>query len=104
MRVTTYVLVSNEGVTVNAFIEKHKQKMFNYLQNPFLSGALLTRDGWMTCDFMSFSTLFQSYQDNGRMINERLCAVEPHFTVEKISPRAGLKPRTVRSVRQGLTH
>ena len=26
------------------------------------------QDGWMICDFMSFSTVFQSYQDNGRMI------------------------------------
>ena len=25
-------------------------------------------DGWMTCDFTSFSTIFQSYQDNGQMI------------------------------------
>ena len=25
-------------------------------------------DGWMTCDFMSFSTVFQSYQDDGRLI------------------------------------
>ena len=25
-------------------------------------------DGWMICDFTSFSTLFQSYQENGRMI------------------------------------
>ena len=25
-------------------------------------------DGWMTCDFTSFSTVFQSYQDDGRMI------------------------------------
>ena len=23
---------------------------------------------WMTCDFMSFSTVFQSYQDDGQMI------------------------------------
>ena len=22
-------------------------------------------DGWMTCDFTSFSTVFQSYQDDG---------------------------------------
>ena len=22
-------------------------------------------DGWMTCDLMSFSTVFQSYQDDG---------------------------------------
>ena len=24
-------------------------------------------DGWMTCDFTSFSTVFQSYQDDGRL-------------------------------------
>ena len=25
-------------------------------------------DGWMTCDFTSFSTLFQLYQDDRQMI------------------------------------
>ena len=25
-------------------------------------------DGWMTCDFVSFQTVFQSYQDDGPMI------------------------------------
>ena len=25
-------------------------------------------DGWMTCDFTSFLTVFQSYQDDGWMI------------------------------------
>ena len=25
-------------------------------------------DGWMTCDCMSFLTVFQSYQDDGRLI------------------------------------
>ena len=25
-------------------------------------------DGWMICDFTSFSTVFQSYQGDGRMI------------------------------------
>ena len=25
-------------------------------------------DGWMTCDFTSFLTVFQSYQDDVRMI------------------------------------
>ena len=24
--------------------------------------------GWMTCNFTSFSTVFHSYQDNGRLI------------------------------------
>ena len=28
----------------------------------------LNADGWMTCDFTSFSTVFQSYQDDGRLI------------------------------------
>ena len=25
-------------------------------------------NGWLTCDFTSFSTVFQSYQDDGQMI------------------------------------
>ena len=29
--------------------------------------------GWMTCNFTSFLTVFQSYQDNGRVIiNDRM--------------------------------
>ena len=31
--------------------------------------------GWMACDFTSFSTVFQSYQDD----NEKLYAVEPRL-------------------------
>ena len=49
----------------------------------------------MTCDLTSFSTVFQSYQDNGR--------ITP-FTVEKISPQAGIEPGTERSVGQCLTY
>ena len=52
-------------------------------------------DGWMNCDFTSFSTLFQSYQDDGRMIMI-VCNGTP-FTVEQISPRAGLELGTARS-------
>ena len=29
-----------------------------------------SKDGWMICDFTSFSTVFQSYQDDGRMITK----------------------------------
>ena len=43
-------------------------------------------DGWMTCDFTSFSSVFQSYQDDERLIMKS-CV----FTVEKISPRAGIE-------------
>ena len=29
-------------------------------------------DGWIVCDFMSFSTVFQSNQEDGQVIYERL--------------------------------
>ena len=32
------------------------------------NGVANSIDGWMTCDFTSFSTVFQSYQDDGSMI------------------------------------
>ena len=44
----------------------------------------------MICDLTSFSTIFQSYQDDGQMLMKGL-----HngtlVTVKKISPQAGLK-------------
>ena len=60
-------------------------------------------DGWMTCDFTSFSTVFQSYQDDGRMIMKGCVQWKP-VTTEKISPQAGLELTTARSVGQRLTH
>ena len=57
----------------------------------------------MTCDLTSYSTVFQSYQDNERLIMKGLCN-GTLFTVEKILPRAGLELATVRSVGQRLTH
>ena len=27
-----------------------------------------SHDGWITCDFTSFSTIFQSYQDDGWVV------------------------------------
>ena len=56
-------------------------------------------DGWMTCDFTSFSAGFQSYQDDGRVIKKAVCN-GTLFTVEKILPQAGLEPRTARSAGQ----
>ena len=58
--------------------------------------------GWMTCDLSSFITIFQSYQDDERLIMKGLCNGIP-FTVEKISPRVGLELGT-RSAGQRLTH
>ena len=55
----------------------------------------------MTWDFTSFSTLFQSYQDDERLVMKGLCN-GTLSTVEKISPQAGLEPTTARSVGQCL--
>ena len=52
-------------------------------------------DGWMTCDFTSFSTVFQSYQDDGQMIMKGCVQWNP-FMVEKISPSGGIDPGTFR--------
>ena len=51
----------------------------------------------MTCNFTSFLTVFQSYQDDERLITIGLCNGPPS-TVEKISPPAGLDLKTARSV------
>ena len=62
---------------------------------------------------MSFSTVLQSYQDDGRVIMKAVCTQTP-FTVEKRRPPrgggggggggGGLKLATARSVGQLLTH
>ena len=44
----------------------------------------------MTCNFTSFSTVFQSYQEDESLIMKAVRNGTP-FTVEKISPRAGLE-------------
>ena len=55
--------------------------------------AQVLMDGWMTCNFMSFSTVFQSYQDDKQLIMKAVCNGIP-FTVEKILPLAGIKLTT----------
>ena len=61
----------------------------------FLFHALM--DVWLICDFMSFSTIFQSYKDDGRMIMKGLCHGTT-FTVENMSPRVAIELGTVTSV------
>ena len=58
-------------------------------------------DNWMelTCDFTSFSAVFQSYQDN-----ERRYATEPHLHLKRSPPHLGLNPGTAWSVGQSLTY
>ena len=41
---------------------------FSKTANSDGSNTFGTIAGWMTCDFTSFSTVFQSYQDDGRLI------------------------------------
>ena len=59
-------------------------------------------DGWMTCDFTSFSTVFQSYQDDGQMIMKGCVQWNPFYGGDF----ALSKDRTgvIRSVGQQLTH
>ena len=62
-----------------------------------------TNQGWITCHFMSFETVFRSYQNDEGMMMKGLCSGTP-FTVEKISTRTWLDLGTPRSVGQRLTH
>ena len=68
-----------------------------------LKGFNIVTDGWITCNFTSFSKVFQSYQDNERWIMKTVCDGTP-FMVEKKSPCAGLEFQTARPAGQGLTH
>ena len=64
---------------------------------PDSNSGLLCDDGWITCDFTSFPTAFQSYQDDERLTMEG-CVQGTPFTVEKISPRAGIELGPLASV------
>ena len=57
----------------------------------------------MTCNFMSFSTVFQSYQDNERLIMKGSVQWNT-VMVEKILSGAGIELGTARSTGQCLTH
>ena len=58
------------------FLEKYERLSQNYLQNHTLYGR-------MTCNFKSFSTVFQSDQDDGQMIMKDCVQWNP-FTIGKI--------------------
>ena len=59
---------------------------------------------WITCNFTSFSTVFQSYQDDGWMIMKiKLSAMESRLRSTRSLPQVGLKLTTARSVGQCLT-
>ena len=58
---------------------------------PLDVGSIVPFDGCMTCNFTSFSIIFQSYQGDC----ERLCAVEPHLQLKSSLPQARLQPWTL---------
>ena len=58
--------------------------------------------GLMTCDFTSFSTVFQSGQWTDD--NERLYTSEPRLSLKRSPPHVGLEPGTAISVDQRLTY
>ena len=57
----------------------------------------------MTYDFTFFSSVFQSYQKDERLIMNSYVQWNPVYG-EKILPQAGIKLRIARSVGQRLTH
>ena len=61
------------------------------------------QDGWMTCNFTSFSKLFQSYQDNGRLIMKGCVQWSSVYDWEDFASSRDWT-WSARSVGQGLTH
>ena len=57
----------------------------------------------MTWNYMSVSTVFQSYQDDGLVIIKGSVQWNPVY-IEKISASGGLEPRMAISVGQLLSH
>ena len=53
-------------------------------------------DGWIECDFISFSTVFQSYQDDERATMKG-CVSGTLFTLERFPPPAGFEPGSASS-------
>ena len=58
----------------------------------------------MTCDFKSFSTVFQSYQDDEGMLKKDCMQRNPVYNWKDSPAQVGLEPRTARSVGQHLTY
>ena len=46
-------------------------------------------DGWMTCDFTSFSTVFQSYQADGRLIMKGYVQWNPFLRLRRFRLNGG---------------
>ena len=60
-------------------------------------------DGWMNCNFMSFSTVFQSYQDKGIFILKGCVPWKSVYSLEHLASSRD-EIRSARSVGQQLAH
>ena len=60
-------------------------------------------DRWMTCDFTSFSTVFQSYQDDARLIMKGCLQLNSVYCGEDFAS-SGDRDRSARSVGHRFTH
>ena len=61
------------------------------------------KDGWMTCDFTSFSTVFLSYKDDGKLIMNGCVQWNSVYGLEDLASRR-YQPRSARSEGQRLTN
>ena len=86
----------------------------NYKKIPMLNSAEhkilnshkyknIKTDGWMTCDFTSFSTVFQLYQDDGRLIMIGCVQWRSVYGREDFAA-SGDRTRSARSEGQRLTY
>ena len=71
--IPTHDLPSHSIYTGDKCLKCRSQNFNNFVKNyTFVCKVTCTpsicMDGWMTCDFTSFSTVFQPYQDDERLI------------------------------------
>ena len=64
------------GKTENCYLLS--KRLYEYKVNR-LYLCFKTDDGWMTCGFTSFSTVFQSYQDDGWVIMKGCVQWNPFY-------------------------
>ena len=77
--------------------------IFFYLSEGTKNCKISGMAGWMTCDFTSFLTVFQSYQDDVWMIMKGCVQLNSVYGWEDFTSSED-QTRSARSVDQHLTH
>ena len=73
--------------------KKRKKSFFLlviFLPSLFCAYGNYKKNGWMACDFTSFSTVFQSYEDNERLIMKG-CVQCNSIQGLEVLPQAGIE-------------